>query len=85
MSRVTGAFGQVELTPEQEAEARELEQKLEAAVMSDFRQMCRLMASKEDHELLGQTEFEMRDLAHQLASRALQEGVNARSKKGVPR
>ena len=38
------------LTPQQEAEAQALMEMLRGAVMKDFEQMCRLMASKENHE-----------------------------------
>jgi len=73
------------LTPEQEAEAQQIKDKVFDAVMNDVDQMARLMASKEDRELLGQTEFEMRDLAHRIAATMIEESVNQRSKKGVPR
>jgi len=72
------------LTPEQEAEVQQIKEKVLAAVMNDVDQMARLMASKEDHELLGQTEYEMRDLAHRIAATMIEGTVNQRSKKGLP-
>lgn len=78
-------MSQPTLTPEQQAEAQQIEEKVLATVLNDVRQMAQLMASKEDRELLGQTEFEMRDLAHRIAATMIEEAVNQRSKKGVPR
>jgi hypothetical protein len=79
------SMSQVQLTPEQEAEARELEAKVQAAMQADIRLMCRQMVSRKDHELLGENEFVMRDIGHKMAATVVQEGVNQRSKKGVPR
>jgi hypothetical protein len=47
--------------------------------------MARLLASKQDHELFGQTEYQLRDIVHGLGAKALQAAANERSKKGVPR
>lgn len=78
-------MSEIHLTPEQEAEAREIKAKILDAVNSDIDQMCRLMASKQDHELLGQNEYDMRDIAHKIAATTIEAGVNQRAKKGVPR
>lgn len=74
----------VELTPEQEAEAQRLEQHLREAMQQDIRGIARLLASKADRELFGQTEFELRDLVHGMGAKALEITVAERSKKGVP-
>lgn len=75
----------IELTPEQEQEAQRLEGILREATAGDIRQLARLMASKKDHEILGQTEYEVRDLVHGIGAKALELTANERSKKGVPR
>lgn len=75
----------LELTPEQEAEAQRMEQVLVEATRSDIRQLARLMASKQDHEILGQTEYEVRDLVHGIGAKALELTANERAKKGVSR
>jgi hypothetical protein len=49
---------------------------------SDLRKMAKLLASKPYKQLLGQTEFEVRDLVHDLGATALQTALNER-KKGV--
>ncbi len=76
---------QVTLTPEQEAEAQRIEAVLLEAAKQDMRTLARLMASKQDHEILGETEYQVRDLVHQLGAKALEATANERAKKGVPR
>lgn len=75
----------IELTPEQEASAERMEQVLWEAARSDIRQLARLMVSKEDHEIFGQNEYEVRDLVHGIGAKALEIAANERSKKGVLR
>ena len=75
----------LELTPEQEAEAQRIEQVLLEAARKDVRELARLMASKQDHEILGQTEYQVRDIVHRLGAKALEATANERAKKGVPR
>ena len=75
----------LELTPEQEAEAQRIEQVLLEAARKDVRELSRLMASKQDHEILGQTEYQVRDIVHRLGAKALEATANERAKKGVPR
>ena len=76
---------EIELTPDQEAEAARLEQAFLSAAKDDIRQLSRLIASKEDHQLFGQTEYEVRDLVHGIGAKALEISANERSKKGVLR
>lgn len=47
--------------------------------------MARLMASKEDHEIFGPGEFELRDKLNDVGATILAESANERSKKGVLR
>jgi hypothetical protein len=54
-------------------------------MQADIRLMCRQMVSRKDHELLGENEFVMRDIAHKMAATVVEEGVNQRAKKGVSR
>jgi hypothetical protein len=49
------------LTPEQQAEAERIYQILRERTDDDLRQLAQLLASKPDHQLLGATEFEVRD------------------------
>ncbi|MBI1831875.1 MAG: hypothetical protein HYR84_10545, partial [Planctomycetes bacterium] len=50
------------LSPEQEAEAKILEAKIQTAIQKEIADLARLMVSKEDRELFGQTEYQVRDL-----------------------
>ena len=45
--------------------------------------MARILASKPDAQLLGATEFEIRDRAHALAAHAIETAVNRRKKGGT--
>jgi len=71
------------LTPEQEAQAQQLFARLQQATLDDLLQMCRLLASKPDAQLLGRTEFQLRDLAHSLAAKTLQAALDGRKKGGT--
>jgi hypothetical protein len=71
------------LTPEQEAEAQVLFQRLKAAFEREALQLARLMASKEDRQLLGGTEFEVRDQVHRLGAQVLETVLQERKKKGT--
>jgi hypothetical protein len=45
--------------------------------------MTRLLASKPDHQVLGPTEFQIRDLAHKIGARTIQAELDARQKKAI--
>jgi hypothetical protein len=70
-----------DLTPEQEAHAQELARTMLKALEGDVLQMTRLLASKPDHQVLGQTEFQIRDIVHQIGAKAIQAELEAREKK----
>jgi hypothetical protein len=70
-----------DLTPEQEAHAQELARTLHKALEGDILQMTRLLASKPDHQVLGQTEFQIRDIVHQIGAKTIQAELDARQKK----
>jgi len=44
--------------------------------------MARLLASKPDEQLFGQTEFELRDRVHQMGVQELEAAADERQKKG---
>jgi hypothetical protein len=70
-----------DLTPEQEAHAQGLAKTVLKALEVDILQMTRLLASKPDHQVLGQTEFQVRDIVHQIGAKAIQAELDARQKK----
>jgi hypothetical protein len=74
----------LDLTPEQEAHAQELAQTVLKALETDILQMTRPLASQPDHQVLGPTEFQIRDIVHQIGAQTIQAELEARPKK-LPR
>ena len=74
---------EIPLTPEQEDAAERLYQTIRSACDDDLRQVARLLASKPDHKLLGETEFEVRDRVHKIGAKALETALNERKKGGT--
>lgn len=75
----------IPLTPEQEAQAQALAQRLRAETEDELLALARLLVSKPEHELFGHTEFQVRDLVHRLGAKAYE--VHLAGKKtatGVP-
>jgi hypothetical protein len=71
------------LTPEQEAEARRLAGLITAKAQEELLQLARLLVSKRDGQLLGQTEFQVRDAVHRVGARALEAALDGRKKGGT--
>ena len=71
------------LTPEQAEQAERIFQSLRQAVESDLRSLAESLASKPDRQLLGQTEFEVRDRVHKIGARAIETALNERKKGGT--
>ena len=72
------------LSPEQEEEAQVLYERIKCAFDREAWQLARIMASKADGELLGRTEFAVRDQVHRLGAQVL-EAVRQERKKRLPR
>jgi hypothetical protein len=68
---------------EERAEVERVKGLVMKAIEGDVYKIARLMASKSDKELLGKTEFDLRDLVHRLGSHALEATVNDRKKGGT--
>jgi hypothetical protein len=73
----------LELTPEQEAEAQRLANIIAEKAKEEALHMARLLVSKKDHELLGATEFEIRDRVHKLGAGAIETALRERKKGGT--
>jgi len=71
------------LTPEQAELAERIYQTLRQAADSDLRSLAELLASKPDRQLLGQTEFEVRDRVHAIGAKALETALAERKKGGT--
>ena len=76
-------MAELHLTPEQEAEAQALFQRLKAAFEREALPLARLLASKEARQLLGGTEFAVREQVHQLGAQVLETALPARKKGGT--
>ena len=68
------------LTSEQAEAADHLYQTLKQATDSDLRDLAAVLASKPDRQLLGHTEFEVRDRVHQIGAKALEAPIDLRKK-----
>jgi hypothetical protein len=72
-----------DLTPQQEAEARRIFDALKQTTDADLLALARLLAAKPDGELLGATEFQVRDRALRLGAKALEAALDGRKKGGT--
>jgi hypothetical protein len=71
------------LSPDQQAEAERIYQIMRQDTDADLRQLAELLASKPDRQLLGATEFEVRDRVHDIGAKALQTALQERKKRGT--
>ncbi len=72
-----------DLTPDQIDEAERIYQTLRQASDDEQWQMAQLLASKPDGQLLGPTEFQVRDLTHKIGAKAIQAALDERKKGGT--
>jgi hypothetical protein len=68
------------LTTEQAELAERIYQTLRQAADADLRGLAALLASKPDRQLLGQTEFEVRDRVHKIGVKAFETALDERKK-----
>lgn len=73
-------MSQIELTSEQEAEAQRLAKLVGQKVQDEVLQMYRLLMSKPDSQLLGQTEFDIRDRVHKIGAQVIETALKERKK-----
>jgi hypothetical protein len=71
------------LTADQAELAERIFQHLREATDSDLRSLAGLLASKPDRQLLGQTEFEVRDAVHKIGAKAFETALQERKKGGT--
>jgi hypothetical protein len=76
-------MSEIILTPEQEAEAQRLAKIIARKAKEEALVMARLLVSKKDHEILGATEFEIRDRVHKLGAHAIESALRERKKGGT--
>lgn len=70
------------LTDEQAEEAEALFQSLKERGDEFLRDVARLLASKRESEVFGETEFQLRDRVHEFGADALQTALEEKRKKG---
>ena len=73
------------MSQEEFEQAQRLFEVTESALAEERWRMCCLMAAKQDHQLLGKAEFELRDRVLKMGAITLEAAVNDRRKKGLPR
>jgi hypothetical protein len=83
LSAWRSTMADIQLTPEQEQEAQRLADLILEKTRAETLAMARLLVSKKDHELLGATEFEIRDRVHKIGAYAVETAVNQRKKGGT--
>ena len=69
-----------DLTPDQEAEAGRIYAILKQTTDADLKGLARLLASKADRDLLGATEFAVRDRVLRIGAKALETALAERKK-----
>ena len=74
---------EIELTEEQAEEAAAIEDILAAKSQVTAKYMARLMASKGNRQLLGETEFLLRDAVHRLGAEGIDIALHERKKRGT--
>jgi hypothetical protein len=67
------------LTIDQEAEAQRLAQQIQEESREDILALARLLVSKRESEIFGETEFQARDVVHRVAAKAFT--IHLREKK----
>lgn len=73
----------LDLSPEQQAEADRIKQRLLAAIEDEIQGIAELLASQPDHHLLGPTEFAVRDRVLKIGAKAIETALNERKKGGM--
>jgi hypothetical protein len=61
------------LSPEKAAEVRALAQAIREAAAAEIEELARNLATTDDQHLFGANEFKLRDLAHKIAAKALEQ------------
>lgn len=74
---------EIVLTPEQEEEAERIADILRAKSAVEITYISRLLASRQNRELLGATEFQIRDAVHRLGAAGIDAALHERKKRGT--
>ena len=72
-----------ELTPEQQAEAQRIHAAMLQAAEADLRELAELLATKDDTNTFGATEFTVRDIVLRVGAKAVETALSGRKKGGT--
>lgn len=61
------------LTPQQLLEAKQLEAKIRLAIDKEVAALAQLLVTKQDKDLFGQTEFDVREIVLRIGAKAYEE------------
>jgi hypothetical protein len=73
----------VVLTPEQKVESDRIFATLQQAAVDDLRALADLLATKDDSNTFGATEFTVRDIVHRVGAKAIEAALAGRKKGGT--
>lgn len=76
-------MSELQLTAEQEAEALRWADLIAAKARQEALAVARLLASKKDSDILGNTEFDVRKHVHRIGAFAVETALNERKKGGT--
>jgi hypothetical protein len=71
------------LTPEQKAESDRIFAALQQTAVDDLRALADLLATKDDSNTFGATEYTVRDIALRIGAKALESALEGRKKGGT--
>ncbi len=71
------------LTPEQKAESDRIFAALQQTAVDDLRALADLLATTDDANTFGATEYTVRDIVHRIAAKALEGALEGRKKGGT--
>lgn len=71
------------LTPEQQAEADRIFAALQQTAVTDLRELANLLATKDDSNTFGATEYTVRDTVLRIGAKALESALEGRKKGGT--
>ena len=71
------------LTPEQKVESDRIFAVLQQAAVDDLRALADLLATKDDSNTFGATEYTVRDIGLRIAAKALESALEGRKKGGT--
>lgn len=68
------------LTEEQRALAQRIRERIQERLLDEVQTLSELLACRQFSQLLGQTEFDVRDIVHQMGALALEAALTERKK-----